>query len=229
MSRQPDPVPSLLRRLAALERSVSSIAGSSPYYGTGIHPDGDGGMTVEGSLSVTTGEVSSGGYVPGMAGWHLGADGRAEFKDVTLYDLPNSMLAAPVLPGRVHGDAQNFACTVAWSTKITASITVPSGYTQALLVSVCSGATAYNSTAARDFLYVRTKVGGSLLGGWTIGSVDAAAGYTAVAYDFRTGLMTGLTPGSPLTFTSEISTAFGTWSANTSNVANLDVTILWLR
>ena len=112
---------------------------------------------------------------------------------------------------------------------MTASITVPAGYTQALLLNCVTGGTAYNSTAATDFFYTRTRLNDGPLTGWVLGSVDVQSTGVGVAYDFATGLLTGLNPGSTLSFTGQVKTAFGTWAADSSHVANLDVVMLWIR
>ena len=110
MSKQPDPWRDIVSELAALKKRVDDLSRRSPYAGTGAAPNGDNGLVVDGdlivdgnfdlngqgnvdgSLTIGSGEAKSGNYATGASGWHLGGDGKAEFKDVTLYDLPNSML-----------------------------------------------------------------------------------------------------------------------------------------
>lgn len=219
MSKLPDPVPSLRRRIEAIEKQLAARGGgASPFFGTGVHPNGLQGL-------------DSDNYVPATSGFSLnGGEGTAEFKDITLYDLPNSALANPLLPGRLHADAQNFQVKTLWATVASGSLAVPDGYSQALILNLASAATAYNNTAAVDFLYVRTLINGSGFGGWTIGSVDVeGGGGTGVAYDFTTGLLTGLVAGSSLTFAAQVASGYGTWAANGANVLNFDVVLLWLR
>ncbi|MDN5798296.1 MAG: hypothetical protein L0H79_21460 [Intrasporangium sp.] len=216
MSKLPHPVPSLLRRLEAIERQL--VQKGSPFTGTGVRPNGLQGL-------------DSDNYVPGASGFSLnGGAGTAEFKDITLYDLPNSALASPVLPANLHADTQTFNVKVAWQTIISVSITVPAGYTRALILNLVTAVVAYNNTAKVEFLYVQGSTSAGNVGGWPLGSGAVGAnGGTAVGSDFRTGLLTGLVPGSALTFTGSVSSSFGTWASSTSNLANLDVALLWLR
>ena len=217
MSKLPEPRRSMTGEIRRDRANARESRNSSPFSGTGVHPNGLQGL-------------DSDNYVPAASGFRLnGGTGVIEAKDVILYDLPNSMLASPVLPARLHADASNFAVTTSWAAVASVSTTVPDGYSQALILNLAAGATAYNNTAAVDFLYVSADMSGTTLGGWTIGSVDVDATGTGVAYDFRTGLATGLTPGATVTFSLEVSTAFGTWAAINANVANLDVAMLWLR
>ncbi|MDN5768082.1 MAG: hypothetical protein L0H96_20320 [Humibacillus sp.] len=216
MSRQPQPVPSLLRRLDAIERQLARKG--SPFVGTGIHPNGLQGL-------------DSDNYASGVSGFRLdGGAGTAEFRDITLYDLPNSALASPVLPANLHADTQTFNVKVAWQTIISVSITVPAGYTRALILNLVTAVVAYNNTANVEFLYVQGSTSAGNVGGWPLGSGAVGAnGGTAVGSDFRTGLLTGLVPGSTLTFTGAVASSFGTWVSSGANLANLDVALLWLR
>src|SRR5690348_11764595 len=73
-------------------------------------------------------------YVPATSGFKLdGGTGIAEFKDVILYDLPNSMLANPVVPGVLSDESTGFGMTTSDAVKLSGSIPVPPGYTSAAI------------------------------------------------------------------------------------------------
>jgi hypothetical protein len=145
--------------------------------------------------------------------------------------INNDALTNPITPVSLHADATNFSPTPgAGIAAMSVSATVPTGYTQALLFGLYASAGAVNSTAATDFLYVQiSSVGGTVLPGWQVPSTSTPAGAYANAFQQGTLLKTGLTGGSTLTISARISTSVATWAANTSNVANLDVSILFLR
>jgi hypothetical protein len=185
-----------------------------------------GPTTISGLTTVSgTNGIESSNYVSGTSGWKF--DGTSLEANTGV--IGNGALANPLSPTRVHSDANTFTVTVAWATIATATATVPAGYSQALILSMAVGATANNSTAASDFLYARGRVNTGPLGGYSLGSADVPPGKYGLTFDFQTGLLTGLTAGSTLTFTAQVSSAFGSWAANSGNVANLDVALLWLR
>ncbi|MER7070976.1 hypothetical protein [Terrabacter sp. NPDC000476] len=253
-------IQALRRELAEVKRrSPYAGAGMAPNGNNGVQVDGDlivsgnfkldgqgdvdGSLDVGGSLRLDgTGTVGGtwkssqfdgnlGTGAPGTTGWAFD-DSRAILPELVLRpgSIGNDSLTEPVRAARLHDDAKGFGVGTAFATILTATITVPAGYTQALIMSACVGATAYNNTTAVDFLYTRLVVSpGGLLAGWAIGSVDVDASGTGVSYDFRSGLLTGLTPGTTLTFTGQVSSAFGAWAGASYNVANLDAAILWLR
>ena len=53
MSKQPDPWRSLTGEIVALKRRVDDVARRSPYTGTGMAPNGDNGLTVDGDLNIS--------------------------------------------------------------------------------------------------------------------------------------------------------------------------------
>jgi hypothetical protein len=227
MATQPDPWPNFLKDYKQLKDLVRRLVNRDPLAGTGMSTPSRGTTQVDGSLVVQGGEAKSGNFEHGSAGWHLGSDGSAEFKDVTLYDLPNSMLASPVAPAVAHADAANFSLTSgANQTLATATVPVPSGYTRAL-VSATAGISAFNPTASPDYLFCVAYIQNDTARGWslpvTVNSTDSGcANHTATA------LLTGLS-GS---FTVRVagSTQSGTWNTEvTGNVANIDATVLFLR
>ncbi|MGY4543130.1 hypothetical protein ACVWY0_003058 [Arthrobacter sp. UYNi723] len=144
-------------------------------------------------------------------------------------DLPpgiigNAALAAPVSPGSAGLTQQNFATTTAGATYAQASITVPAGYTQALVMNgVSAGAT--NSGTASDFIYIAASINGTS-GGEQPAQTLAGAYGSGSAFAIRT--LTGLTGGS-ITVECKIRTGSGVWAAATGNTASVNALVLFLK
>lgn len=217
MSAKPDPFRSLPREILKDRAASKNSRNASPFFGTGVHPNGEDGL-------------DSDNFVTGVSGFSLnGGTGNAEFNDIILRDLPNSMLANPIVPGNAHADASNFSLSPTWATKCSVTVPVPSGFTQALILAVATGATARNTTASIDFFYASVSISAASgsLPGWVLGSPDVNPGTYGVTQDFRTVLLTGLS-GS-FTIDGQVNTAYGTWTADSGNKMNLDASILFLR
>ena len=234
MSRQSDPWPSLRRRIEKIEAWMKEKG--SFFFNTGIHPDGDGGMTVEGKLNVTSGEVQSGDYVPGSKGWHLGSDGKAEFKDVTLYDIPNSMLANPVQAAVADVRVSNFAVAGgAYALLGQKTVPVPAGFTT-LLVTATGWMFARNPNTTggvdgtgTDAIYCFVRVNGidgssdstpygqgiSGFGGFTTATSGVSALKTGLSENVTLQIWGGST--------------MQALPADAQNSATLSATLLWLR
>ena len=165
---------------------------------------------------------------PGTVGNYFGGDG-AVLNALKLRpgSVSNDELANPVASAVAHDDAQGFAVTTSNVQILSATVPVPAGYSQALILNLAVAVTAYNNTAAVDFLYCKGYVNG-VASGWQVGSMDVSSTGTGVGHDLSTGIVTGLSGGS-ITLTGKVSSAFGTWAADDVNVANLDASILFLR
>lgn len=216
MGKQPDPIPSLLTRLRKIEAWMARKDSSSPFYGTGMHPNGAGGL-------------DSDNFVTDVSGYRLAE--TPEFNDVKLRGgiIGNDALSEPVRAARLHDDATGFAVgTGQGAVILSASVTVPAGYTQAIVLNLSVAATAINTTGSTDWLYAYGKVNNTSTG-WQIGSADVPAGAAGVAYDISSNHITGLASGSSLTVTGLVSSGLAAWSASGSNVANIDAAILFLR
>ena len=139
----------------------------------------------------------------------------------------NAIIGNEVLPLAPHGDSVNFPMTVAWATRATVTVTVPAGYTRALVFAV-GQASVVNTTGGLDQLCLDTLINGVVPPGWlattdvpstNIGSVAAAG----------TKLLTGLTGGGTFTVAARVSTAIAAWGANVANACNVDASVTFLR
>lgn len=223
VSKLPEPTRLFTERIRKIEENQRRINNSSAFSGTGFHPTADNGIASDSF----DGDLDAGSA--GTTGWAMDADSAA-FGELILRpgSVGNDSLTNPLQPIRVHDDASGFNANTAWATRLSVSATVPAGFTQLLIQNIASSVTMTNNTGTIDYLYVSVNVSVGALGGFSLGSPDVAPGGSGVATDLRTGLLTGLTPGATLTFSGDVSTAFGSWSGGTG-VGNLDVVGLWLR
>lgn len=178
------------------------VASASKFALSGLSVSAEGVTTVDGDL-VVEGDFTATGKVS------------------------NGALVDPIVSAQYHDDATNFAVPPgAGAVILSRTITVPAGYTRALILNLTIGVTARNSTASTDFLYATGRVNGSAVG-WQIGSQDVLAGKYGVAYDISSRTLTGLS--STFLLEGVLSTATATWAATSTNVANMDAAVLFLR
>lgn len=195
----------LVRKVQDMERELRELRAANVFGLTGITPE-DGGTSFDGYV-----------HINGPA------------KITGTLDLPagiigNDALAAPVSPGSAGLTQQNFATTTAGTVYAQASIAVPPGYTQALVMNgVSAGAT--NSGAGTDFLYVAASINGAQ-GGEQPSQTAAGAYGSGSAFAIRT--LTGLTGGS-ITVECRLRTGSGAWAAAAGNTANVNALILFLK
>lgn len=176
---------------------------TTQFSGTGLHFPEPGTVQVEGNLWVT-GDFT--------------ADGK----------ISNDALVNPVVPKVAHASADNFIVpTVANAVRATATITVPDGFTTAL-VTATAGISAYNDTASADFLYVAAWIQADTDIGWSL-PVTVPAGESGVTSQTATALLTSL--GASFTVKAACSSVNGSWNTGLTGgtYINVDATVLFLR
>lgn len=224
--------------------SITGGAGLSIRDGGKITFSGGGGIEVldggdiivqGGTVRITTagdlvidpdGAAQSSDFVAGATGWRLTGD-SAEFNDLILRGgiIGNDALANPVdIAGA--GDSQSgFSVTTTATLYAQAALTVPEGYTRAIIQALAT-ATAANTSADADFLYVRAVINAA--GGGENYARVAANGYgTAAATAIRT--LTGLVGGQSIPVGCRLRTNNGSWPAFTGNISNIDAIAIFLR
>lgn len=226
MGATPDmPRADLIKWMKGIEAQLSLLGErvNNPLANTGLTVPGPGVVECDGQFNVVGNETVSG---------TLNVTGNTVIGGTL--SLPNGIinnaaLTSPLSPITLHADANNFGPTTgAGITIMTVSTTVPTGYTKALIIGMYMSAFAHNSTASTDSLYVNIATTPSLAG-WQVPSPSCPAGSWTSAYQQGTLLIPGLTGGGTLSISGQVSTSAGNWAANASNVANLDVSILFLR
>jgi len=197
---------------------------ASPFFGTGIHPTGNGGMesdAFDGDLDTDD---------AGSTGWAFN-DQKVALGEVILRpgSIGNDSLTNPVVPAAVWATASAFTVSPSWSTVITRSLTVPAGFTSAI-ISAKGRVTAFmnqDSPANVDYLYAVLFVGGDSSDYYPVVVTDL--GGSGTNHVFRDSVLTGLTPGGTVTLTLQASTDSETWTAPAYNTALMGASVQWLR
>jgi hypothetical protein len=230
MAKQPDINPrDLVDAVAKLTARVKSLESRSQYTGTGMAPNGLGGVQSTGF----DGDLATGNA--GTTGWALDADSAALGK---LYLRPGSIgndsLTNPV-DGKVGNvSASGFALTAGTFTELAGqNIVVPAGFTQCLAT---AGSTVFsynpNTTGGSngqggDAIYAEVAFGGNYSHANPVG-VSGSGGY-ATSFSAAGFELTGLTPGSTLRLSVYGCSAYQGLAANPDNYANAYCSIIWLR
>ena len=222
---------------AWLKAEVKKAKEGSSFSGTGMHPNGQGGIDSDnfddthGFSFKDTGDAEFNGNVD--VGGTLNVTGNTVIGGTL--SLPNGIidndaLANPLQPSTAHADATNFSVPGRPSTNLIMSVTVPvpPGFTQALILSLVVNAKAFNTTASPDNLYINAVIPGQPVPpGYQISSADAPGSAYAVVEQTTTRLLTGLS-GS-FTIQGKVMAELGAWSADVGNAANIDAAIVFLR
>lgn len=209
------PAPKSFEQMFAdLRTEILKLRQRSPFYLTGMHPNGNGG-------------IDSDNFVAGTSGYSFKADGDAEFNDLTLRGgiIGNDALTNPVVPAQAFQGASSFTLSVAGGNIVTITRSAPAGFTSAV-VNAYGRVAAINSTASLDALYCAVDVNGS--GGNQFGMPVSAGSFGSLSAGYST-LLSGLSAGDPVAVHLFASTGAAGWASNVANGADLSVTILWFR
>jgi hypothetical protein len=229
VAKQPDPWRSLQSELLALRREVAELKRRSPYAGTGMAPDGNGGVQSAGF----DGDLAAGDA--GTKGWALN-DQRAAFGELYLRpgSIGNDSLANPV-DGKVGNvSTTGFSLTAGTLTELAFQlITVPDGFTQALVAAGASvfsynpNTTGGSNGAGGDAVYCMAQVAGQASHLNPVG-VSGSGGY-ATSFSGAGFNLTGLTGGSTIRLSVYGCSAYQALAANVDNYANAYATVTFLR
>ena len=229
MSRLPSTGPSLQRWLRQQERKAQRQQQSSAFARSGTSVTAENVTEVDGTLNVVgnldvTGTANFDGNT--TIGGNAAITGTLSLPSGI---INNDALSSPVKPVWSHADsgASSFAVTTTMTNRATATVTVPTVYTQALIMAA-GQASAVNTTASLDTLYVGVSINGTDPPGWASGQDVGSSGFGG-ATSSVSGVITGLTGGGTFTIAARIRSAFAGWSANASNEANIDASVLFLR
>lgn len=200
------------RELADLKRAMQELRAANVFGLTGITPknggtDFDGFVNVNGPMTIN-GDASITGALSLPAGI-----------------INNDALANPVQIGTASNGLNNYAITTASTVRASITLTVPEGFTEAVVTSTATGM-GQNSTATTDYLYVMAVIQG-ISGGELYTAAGAGLG-VGLASPFQSTL-TGLTGGDEIIVSVATRAGFGTWTATTANQANIYATAYFLR
>lgn len=196
----------LVRKVQELEQKFQQLGGANVFGLTGITPQ-DGGTEFDGYVNVN-GPMSITGTLNLPAGI-----------------IGNDALVSPLYPKTAHVDLQGFAlATGSNAEKLRATVSVPAGYTQALVMATAA-ISSRNTTAQTDSLYVDCRINGAV-SGWSSQSSTPAGG-VAFAANTGTALLTGL--GSTFYIAANASSGFAAWPSDINATLNIDAIIVFLR
>lgn len=215
--------------LADLLKRIKSLENRSPFFGTGMKPDGKGGVVsndFDGSLD---------NLDAGTKGWALNSV-RAAFGELLLRpgSIGNDSLTSPV-DGRVGNiSAGNFSLTAGSFTELAGqNITVPAGFTQALVTAGASvfsynpNTTGGSNGAGGDAIYCYAACGVQTSHANPVGvsgNGGFATSFSGAGFEF-----TGLTPGQVLRLSVYGCSAYQNIAAHPDNYANAYASVIWLR
>jgi hypothetical protein len=223
---------------AWLQREVKKAKEGSAFMGTGMHPNGAGGLDSDnfdpthGFSFKDTGDAEFNGNVD--IGGTLNVTGNTVIGGTLSLPagiIDNDALANPVVPASIWEQASGFTVGVAWGTVITKAVTVPAGCTK-LVASGKARVTAFYNNAGTgtgvDYLYADLTIGGLDSDFYPLAVTDNGGSGTNQV--FRDVVLTGLAPGSTVTFYVDASTGSNTWAGpTTNNEARLGASLLWFR
>lgn len=225
MSAKPDPWRTMPREILKDRAVTKSSRNASPFFGTGMHPNGQGGLesdAFDGDLATRD---------AGTTGWAVD-DQKMAVGELILRpgSIGNDSLTSPVVPDSVWESATGFSVGVAWSTVITKNVTVPAGFTKLVAGGKARVTAFYNqdTPADVDYLYAVLFVAGQSSDYYPL--AVTGAGGSGTNQVFRDVVLSGLTPGATVSFVVQASTAFKTWASPlTNNEARLGASLQWYR
>ena len=146
-------------------------------------------------------------------------------------DLPagiigNDALTSPVVPANFYERADGWAtANNTFEVKVTETLTVPAGFTQAI-VTASAWATATNSSAATAVMYIGPVINGSPGPSDYLNGILPSTSASGQASQYS--LVTGLVSGGSLTISGGVRTG-SAWDAAAGNIAIVSGVVLWLR
>ena len=220
--------------LEELWKRIKSVENRSPFFGTGMKPDGKGG-TVSNDFDGNLDNLD-----PGTKGWGMNGQ-RAAFGELLLRpgSIGNDSLTSPVDGKVANVSATGFSLSPGTLTELAfQTLVVPSGFTTAL---IAAGATlfAYNPNTTGgsngtggDALYVAVQVSApgvaTQVSRANPDGLTGSGGYTST-FSNAGFILSGLTGGSSIRLSAMGCSAYQSLAANVDNYANAFATVTFLR
>jgi hypothetical protein len=202
--------------------NARALLNRSPFFGTGMHPNGEGG-------------IDSDNFVAGTSGYSFGSDGNAEFNDLTLRGgiIGNDALTNPVRGDSAYTATSGFSLDTVGATPLASqSWFTPDGFTTADIL-IVGRVFAYNNTAGLDYLQARSRVYIPSTGAQGYGNAmpvavsgSSGSGKNDSPISIK---VEGLTDGQEIRLQVQAWTSFANWAANAGNIADVSGQIIWTR
>jgi hypothetical protein len=211
------------------DRAVSKNSrNASPFFGTGIHPTGDGGLAsdaFDGDLATDD---------AGTTGWAANDEAMAVGRLILRPgSIGNDSLTNPVAASVHKCSASAFSLSLTDTEKAGVNITVPAGFTQAQAVisgrmyAINPNTTGGADTTGTDALYVRVGIAANYSTATPTG-ISGSNGFATTTCD-DAYVLTGLTPGGTIRLNVLGSCAYQPISATADNFISATASISWLR
>lgn len=192
-----------------------------------------GRLTIADDGSIASDDYDGAGLAdPGTTGWWLGgADGGAVFNTLALRKgiIGNEALSDPIDARKVGGNGSNFEVPTVDVVVASGSTPIPAGFTTAYVLAVGTVGVRNTSTVG-DFLYARTRLA---VPGRTIDGSEHPVRIDAATFEpltTQSGAALSNLDGGALTVSQLLHHGSGaTWAAATTNRADLDALVLFLR
>jgi len=147
--------------------------------------------------------------------------------------IDNAALASPVVPQSVNFTSSNFAIGTAVAVRASSTITVPAGFTSAVVTVIARvlgfnpNTTAGSNGTGGDWLYIAAQIDTAV--GIYHGDVVLGSNDSNISVDGLSTVLTGLTGGD--TFMCKVNVCSGLldWGTSVNNAAEMSGTILWFR
>ena len=194
------------REITDLKRQIRELSAANPFGPMGIKPQ-QGGMVVEGYQTVN-GALTITGTLDLPAG-----------------SVPNAALANPIETATASNGVTNYAIDTTATLRASVMLTVPAGFTRAVIISNAVAAGTNSGTTA-DYLYVSAVVQ-SVNGGELYTSTPA--GTAASLTSPFTPTLEGLSGGDTITVGVATRAGTATWAADPSNQASISATAIFLK
>lgn len=238
--------------LRGLIADVKNLKRNSPWARSGMRPNGDNGVVVDGDLIVggnlrldgkgtVSGTWQSADFDGDLAAGNAGTKGwafnslRAAIGELFLRpgSVTNDSLANPVLVEAIYDSRTAFALTTTMTNIRTKTLTVPPGFTKAA-VSIVVRVFARNPNTAGgydtfggDYLYGQANING--FNGYALPLAVSGNGGSGTNNSPFSAVLTGLSPGAAISLQIAAQTAFAGWAADAQNVAELSGSVQWYR
>lgn len=198
-------VDALLNRIRKIEGILAEVVKGSPLRqaGMGVSPgqvEFDGDVVISGTLSLPAGIIN------------------------------NDALANPLDFSADSADSSNFALSVAGAPVASKTITVPAGFTKAV-VQGFGIIQAFNTTATLEYLYAKVSIswpGESNASRWLLTPLTPNNGSGSLSVNNQVEIP-GLTPGQQIVVSIMASSAFAALPAAGLNEAAINCLVIWAR
>lgn len=131
-----------------------------------------------------------------------------------------------VIPQTAHSSVTSFALTTSLTELTRSTFTTPDGYSQALVMAVCSVSAYNNNVGVNGRILVSADINGSTISSSQSTVDQITYGGASSTYS---RLLTGLSGGSQFYTRAMAGTVVVGFSANANNIANLATMVMFLR